>query len=104
MAYGPRLYGVLTRLSLAVLPVVIAQPASAATDGRVAERVQFQRFTDADGLSQNTIFSMLQDRNGFMWFATFDGLNRFDGLDFTVFTHDALDPDSLIDSYVMSAV
>ena len=48
-----------------------------------AEPVQFQRFTEADGLSQNTVICMLHDRRGFMWFGTMDGLSRFDGQSFT---------------------
>lgn len=39
----------------------------------------FQHFDITGGLTQNTIHSILQDRQGFMWFATKDGLNRFDG-------------------------
>ncbi|MBN2745027.1 MAG: response regulator [Marinilabiliaceae bacterium] len=44
-----------------------------------------RHYSDADGLSQNTIMHMLQDRTGNMWFATWDGLNRFDGHRFTIF-------------------
>lgn len=38
-----------------------------------------------NGLSQNTVYQILQDRKGFMWFGTKDGLNRYDGLSFRVF-------------------
>ncbi|WP_321334937.1 two-component regulator propeller domain-containing protein [uncultured Bacteroides sp.] len=38
-----------------------------------------------NGLSQNTVNAILQDRQGFMWFGTKDGLNRFDGLSFRIF-------------------
>ena len=47
--------------------------------------LNFHTFSVEDGLSQSTIYSILQDRFGFMWFATQDGLNRFDGREFTVF-------------------
>jgi len=37
------------------------------------------------GLSNNGVSCIYQDHNGFMWFGTFDGLNRFDGTRFTIF-------------------
>lgn len=40
------------------------------------------RYTTEDGLSQNSVMSILQDQKGYMWFATWDGLSRFDGYDF----------------------
>ncbi len=45
----------------------------------------FRTLDIRNGLSQNTVNAILQDRQGFMWFGTKDGLNRFDGLSFRVF-------------------
>lgn len=45
----------------------------------------FENYTSYDGLSQNSVFSIAQDANGFMWFATQDGLNRYDGKEFKVY-------------------
>ena len=44
-----------------------------------------QHYSIKDGLSQNTVMAILQDHQGFMWFGTWDGLNRFDGYTFTVY-------------------
>jgi len=49
----------------------------------------------AEGLSQGYVFSSLQDRYGFTWFCTKDGLNRFDGSRFLTFNHDPSDPGSM---------
>ena len=55
---------------------------------------RFERLTLADGLSQSTVFSAVQDHRGFLWFGTQDGLNRYDGYRFKVFRHDPRDADS----------
>lgn len=49
---------------------------------------RFERLGIADGLSQSTVYTVLQDSRGFMWFGTDDGLNRYDGYDFKVYRHD----------------
>ncbi len=53
-----------------------------------AQLVHFDRLDINDGLSQNTVISIIQDDNGFMWFGTKDGLCRYDGKSFKTFRHD----------------
>ncbi len=56
---------------------------------------RFERLGLDDGLSQNAVLALLQDRHGFLWFGTQDGLNRYDGYDFVVYKNDPDDPNSL---------
>lgn len=53
----------------------------------VVAQYRFDHWTVNDGLPQNTINAITQTRDGYLWFATSDGLARFDGLRFTVFHH-----------------
>ena len=49
------------------------------------EHYVVQHYSIKDGMSQNTVMAILQDKQGFMWFGTWDGLNRFDGYTFEVY-------------------
>ncbi len=62
----------------------------------------FERLTIEDGLSNNSINCILQTSDGFLWIATKDGLNRFDGQSFVVFKHDPASANSLPENYIMS--
>ena len=62
--------------------------------------IRFRQLSIEDGLSQSTVKCILQDRHGFIWIGTEDGLNRFDGYTFTIYKHDLDDPASLSDSWV----
>lgn len=57
--------------------------------------LRFERLTIEQGLSSNDAFSLLQDRAGFVWIGTADGLNRYDGYSVGIYKADPLDPGSL---------
>ena len=52
---------------------------------RAQPEAYFVHYGSEDGLPQHTITDILQDRNGFMWFSTWDGLSKFDGYTFTTY-------------------
>jgi len=62
--------------------------------------LEFERISLEQGLSQSVVTCILQDRKGFMWFGTMDGLNKYDGYGFTVYKHDAQDDNSLSDNSI----
>ncbi|MEM0962928.1 MAG: two-component regulator propeller domain-containing protein [Bacteroidota bacterium] len=74
--------------------VCVAQPAAPVAD-------RFTHIGVNDGLSQSSVTSIAQDRDGFMWFGTDDGLNRYDGVSFVVYRHIAGDSTSLLSSRIM---
>ncbi len=53
--------------------------------------IKFKHLTIEDGLSQNYPMAITQDSRGFMWIGTLNGLNKYDGYSFTVFTHNPYD-------------
>lgn len=61
----------------------------------VQTKYTFRHLNHQQGLSQSSVLCMLQDSEGFMWFGTKDGLNRYDGQTFRVFKYDKKNPDSL---------
>ena len=64
--------------------------------------IRFEQITTEDGLSQSTINDILQDSRGFLWFATEDGLNRYDGYEFKVYRNDSYDPFSISGNQISS--
>ena len=64
----------------------------------------FDRLSLEDGLSNSYVTCILQDSKGFMWIGTQDGLNKYDGYNFTVFKYDPADTNSLSDNYIKSIV
>lgn len=64
------------------------------------KQLQFDAITIEDGLSQGMINCIIKDSYGFMWFATKDGLNRYDGFDFVIYKHDIIDTNSICDNLI----
>lgn len=62
----------------------------------------FRHLDTEKGLSQNSVLSILQDKKGFMWFGTKDGLNRYDGNTIKIFKNDIDNPYSLGNNTVWS--
>ncbi|MBD8487275.1 response regulator [Echinicola sp. CAU 1574] len=60
----------------------------------------FEHISMEDGLSGSTVFSILQDRQGFMWFGTKNGLNRYDGHNFKIFNADSDQKNGLEDNFI----
>lgn len=63
-------------------------------------RLNFKSFTEKDGLSKNYVRSICQDKDGFMWFGTPDGLDKFDGKNFI--NYNRLLKDTLTANYQIS--
>lgn len=59
------------------------------------ESVNFTAISVRNGLSSNTVYDILKDKYGYVWYATEDGLNRFDGKDFTIYRYNHNDTTSL---------
>lgn len=62
--------------------------------------IQFQHLSMEQGLSQNRLFAIAQDKYGLIWIATEDGLNRFDGYKVEIFRHERGNKNSLPDNVV----
>ena len=67
-----------------------------------ADTFSFRHYKADDGLIFNTVRSIIQDRNGFIWFGTEDGLNRFDGNAFKEFRINTTNSFSLGSNYISS--
>jgi len=67
---------------------------------KAESQLKFEQITDADGLISNTVFDIVEDKRGFLWFATQEGLQRYDGNDFRSFIHDPSNINSLSNDWV----
>ncbi|CAN5439286.1 hypothetical protein BH09BAC5_BH09BAC5_03490 [soil metagenome] len=65
-----------------------------------AQDYKFNHLGVRNGLSQYVVNCILEEKNGFMWFGTQEGLNRYDGYNFTVFKRNPEDSNSLSNNFV----
>src|SRR5687767_100212 len=64
------------------------------------KNIRFDRFSIENGLSQSSVTGIVQDDLGYIWIATQDGLNRFDGYDFMIFKSDPDDSTTIPNNYI----
>ena len=70
------------------------------TNLATTQELYFKHYQVEDGLSHNSVITMLQDKRGFLWFGTKDGLNRFDGYNFKLFHNNKDDEKSIGSNYI----
>ncbi len=85
---------------LLVIVVLFCLPGKTFSGFGVEREILFKNIANKDGLSQSTVFKIVQDTIGYMWFATQDGLNRYDGYDFKVYRNDEENPASISSNYL----
>ena len=69
------------------------------------DQLKFDHISIKDGLSQSTVYTILQDEQGLMWFGTQDrGLNKYDGNSFEIFIHDPLDNNSISENNISKII
>lgn len=85
-------------------PFILTLLLSAGVNHAQTEQIKFERISVEQGLSQNTVHCMLQDRRGFLWFGTNDGLNRYDGHNFVVFRHNLADSHSISNNTIRAII
>ena len=85
-------------LSLCTFIEVYAQ--NITTTFSTANSICFTHLSTQDGLANDKVLSILQDQYGFMWFATENGLSRFDGINFVNYNHSEKNTNSLSSNIV----
>lgn len=81
-----------------------ANPQRDETNLEIVEGENFEHLTLSDGLSQGTVKCIFQDRRGFLWFGTLNGLNRYDGYSFKVFISTPENTSTISDNNIMNIV
>src|SRR5579872_3477135 len=94
----PLIFVMLKRLCLSCMWValLLSLPSLTLADAR------FKNINKDYGLPSSTVFSFLQDRQGYIWLATGNGLERYNGYEFKVFKHKPNDPNSITSDFVKS--
>jgi signal transduction histidine kinase/ligand-binding sensor domain-containing protein len=68
------------------------------------QNINFGHLDINSGLSQNHVMCILQDRQGFMWFGTSDGLNKYDGYSFTIYKNNLKDSNSISNNFISGII
>lgn len=91
----------IARRRLPIIPILTILCVSVFSYAQRPE-LRFEHFNTRNGLSKNFIERTFQDHRGMMWFATENGLNKFNGYDFSIYQHNPLDSTTLGSNSVRS--
>lgn len=97
MSYCKNILFILT-FTTAFIPWLFPQAVNPDKNGA---SIKFDQIGLEQGLSQSTVYAITQDKQGFMWFGTDDGLNRFDGYSVKVFKNNPSDSNSVSDNCIL---
>lgn len=84
-------------LTITLLNIFNIQAANSQKDSHEDE-IEFTNISIQEGLSESVVLASCQDKMGHMWFATQDGVNRYNGYDFTVYRNESEDSTSIADN------
>ena len=88
---------------VAAVGVVFVTGTAVADEGSY-HPMRFDRVSQDEGLSQNSVFAITQDSDGFLWVGTENGLNRYNGYEFDVFKRERGNPEALGSDYIYDVV
>lgn len=91
-----------TKLPLILLSLIIFSAKFVYPQTNNYKNLTFEHLSIEHGLSQITVHSILEDNNGFLWFGTEDGLNRYDGYEFVIYRNNSKDSSSISDNFIWS--
>jgi len=91
-------------MKLTRYPILLALQLAAYSVHSQPQNLKFVHIGTEAGLSANNVTCILRDQQGFMWFGTRDGLNRFDGYDFDIYKNIPEDSLSLSSNFVTSVI
>ena len=104
MSHGRAEYGVSAKqVGRTLVVLLVAWCCLAAADDApspAGSSLRYRHLGIEDGLAESTVEAIVQDRAGYMWFGTQDGLQRYDGYEFLTLRHDPTDPASLGDNTI----
>ena len=87
-------------VAFALLGLCSLAGAAVAAEGIESHPMRFDHLTLDQGLSQSNVLAVWQDSDGMMWFGTENGLNRFDGYEFSYYKRERGNPDALSNDFI----
>ncbi len=94
------LYLLITNLLAAVLNIYILKAQEVQINTITHSKLEVEMLDISDGLSQGMIHSVVEDHQGYLWIATKDGLNRYDGARFKIYRNNPNDSLSIAENYI----